>query len=186
MATMVNPTKQLTKDPVCGMQVDPAKAITVDHNGAKLYFCSQGCATKFQADPDKYLKPSQAAPPKDGATGEKTKADYTCPMHPQIIRDEPGNCPICGMTLEPMAVTLSEANPELDSMTRRLWFGIGLTIPLLAVMVSDGLPSHPIQHLLPGRSLGWACSLYSSRAPSFYGEGGLSSSVAGRPSLAVT
>jgi len=80
---------------------------------------------------------------------------YTCPMHPQIVRDEPGNCPICGMTLEPMTVTLREKTPELDRMTRRLWVGIGFTLPLLAVMVSDLLSGHPIQHLLPGRSLGW-------------------------------
>ncbi len=77
-------------------------------------------------------------------------------MHPQIIRDEPGSCPICDVALEPMTVTLTEANPELDSMTRRLWIGIVLTVPLLAVMVSNALPSRPIQHLLPGRSLGWA------------------------------
>jgi Cu+-exporting ATPase len=58
-----------------------------------------------------------------------TRTQYTCPMHPQIIRDEPGNCPICGMALEPMTVTVSEANPELDSMTRRFWIGAALTLP---------------------------------------------------------
>jgi Cu+-exporting ATPase len=84
-----------------------------------------------------------------------TRTQYTCPMHPQIIRDEPGNCPICGMTLEPMIVTVSEANPELDSMTRRFWISAALTLPLLAIMVSDFLPSHPIQGLLKGSLLGW-------------------------------
>jgi len=84
-----------------------------------------------------------------------TRTQYTCPMHPQIIRDEPGNCPICGMTLEPMTITVSEANPELDSMTRRFWIGAALTLPLLAVMVSDVMPSHPIQGLLKGSLLGW-------------------------------
>ena len=84
-----------------------------------------------------------------------THPQYTCPMHPRIVRDQPGNCLICGMTLEPTAVTVEETNPELDRMTRRLWVGIGFTLPLLAVMISDLLPSHPIQHLLPGRSLGW-------------------------------
>jgi len=76
-------------------------------------------------------------------------------MHPQIIRDEPGNCPICGMTLEPMTVIANEANPELDSMTRRFWIGTALTLPLLAIMVSDVLPGHPLQNLLRGRMLGW-------------------------------
>jgi Cu+-exporting ATPase len=84
-----------------------------------------------------------------------TKTQYTCPMHPQIIRDEPGNCPICGMTLEPMTVTGVDANPELDSMTRRFWISAALTLPLLAIMVSDFLPGHPIQELLKGSLLGW-------------------------------
>jgi Cu+-exporting ATPase len=88
-------------------------------------------------------------------TAPATRTQYTCPMHPQIIRDEPGNCPICGMTLEPMTVTVNEANPELDSMTRRFWISAALTVPLLAIMVSDFLPSHPIQGLLKGSSLGW-------------------------------
>jgi len=84
-----------------------------------------------------------------------THVQYTCPMHPQIVRDRPGNCPICGMTLEPKTVTVEETNPELDTMTQRLWIGIGFTLPLLAVMISDLLPGHPIQHLLAGRRLGW-------------------------------
>ena len=76
-------------------------------------------------------------------------------MHPQIVRDRPGSCPICGMALEPRTVTASPANPELVSMTRRLWIGAVLSLPLLAVMVSDVLPGHPLQHLLQGRLLGW-------------------------------
>ncbi len=158
MPAMVDPTKQLVQDPVCGMQVDPAKAISVDHNGEKVYFCSQGCATKFQADPDKYLQKNPTAPPKEPSKGDKAKADYTCPMHPEIVLDKPGNCPICGMALEPRDVPSDSAdshNPELVNMTRRFWVGVALTVPLLAVMVSDILPGHPIQHLLPGAWLGW-------------------------------
>jgi Cu+-exporting ATPase len=81
--------------------------------------------------------------------------EYTCPMHPQIVRDGPGTCPICGMALEPRSVPATAANPELISMTRRLWIGAALTLPLLAVMVSDVLPGHPLQRLLPGPLLGW-------------------------------
>lgn len=84
-----------------------------------------------------------------------TRTQYTCPMHPQIIRDEPGDCPICGMALEPMTITTNEANPELDSMTRRFWIGAALTLPLLAIMISDFLPGRPIQGLLKGTWLGW-------------------------------
>jgi Cu+-exporting ATPase len=195
MEMTANPTKRLLKDPVCGMQVDPARAVSVDHNGEKFYFCSPDCATRFQADPDKFIHANQEVPPNQALSGKKSKADYTCPMHPevhqprpgncpkcgmalepstaavrtsqveyscpmhpQIIRDKPGNCPICGMTLEQRDVASSAtdpSNPELVNMTRRFWIGVALTLPLLAVMVSDILPGHPIQHLLPGALLGW-------------------------------
>jgi Cu+-exporting ATPase len=83
------------------------------------------------------------------------RTEYTCPMHPQIVRDRPGNCPICGMALEPRDVVANETNPELVDMTRRFWIGVALTLPLLAVMVSDILPAYPLQHFLAGRLLGW-------------------------------
>jgi Cu+-exporting ATPase len=94
------------------------------------------------------LEPATLAPP-------VVKTEYTCPMHPEIVRDAPGACPICGMALEPREVTVEAANPELDAMTRRLWIGAALTLPLLAVMVSDLLPGRPLQTLLAGRLLGW-------------------------------
>ena len=76
-------------------------------------------------------------------------------MHAQIVRDHAGNCPICGMALEPRNVTVDAQNPELTNMTQRFWIGTGFTLPLLAIMASDPIPSHPLQHLLPGRTLGW-------------------------------
>ena len=107
------------------------------------------------------LSPKPGACPKCGMALEPTHPtpppehiEYTCPMHPQIVRDGPGSCPICGMALEPRSVTATAANPELISMTRRLWIGAALTLPLLAVMVSDVLPGHPLQHFL-GPLLGW-------------------------------
>jgi Cu+-exporting ATPase len=90
----------------------------------------------------------------DPSTGME-RTEYTCPMHPEIVRDGPGTCPICGMALEPRTVTAHAENPELAAMTRRLWVGAGLTLPLLAIMVSDFLPGHPLQQLLQGRLLGW-------------------------------
>ncbi len=75
---------------------------------------------------------------------------YTCPMHPEIVRDAPGNCPICGMALEAMSPQAEAENPELASMTRRFWVGLVLTLPLLGVMVAD-LFGHP----LAGGWLGW-------------------------------
>jgi Cu+-exporting ATPase len=84
-----------------------------------------------------------------------SRTEYTCPMHPEIERNAPGSCPICGMALEPRTVSVGDENPELVSMTRRFWVGAALTLPLLAVMVSDIFPSHPIQHLLSGGLLSW-------------------------------
>ena len=94
------------------------------------------------------LEPSTFAAP-------ATKTEYTCPMHPEIVRGGAGECPICGMALEPRTITLDEANPELDSMTRRLWTSTALTVPLLLIMLAEVLPGHPIRQVLSGRVLGW-------------------------------
>lgn len=88
-------------------------------------------------------------------TASKKKTEYTCPMHPQIVRDEPGNCPICGMALEPREVTIEEVNPELVDMTRRFWISVALTIPILALMVSEMLPGQPLQMLLGSNVVLW-------------------------------
>ncbi len=85
-----------------------------------------------------------------------SKVEYTCPMHPQIVRPGPGNCPICGMALEPRTVTATEEdNPELRDMSRRFWISVILTVPLLAVAMADMLPGMPAQHVLPAGSLPW-------------------------------
>src|SRR5687768_3137073 len=77
-------------------------------------------------------------------------------MHPQIVRDEPGSCPICSMALEPMTVTADEGpEPERIDMTRRFWIGLALTAPLLIFMIGDMLPGEPLRHLIPGRGAAW-------------------------------
>ena len=78
-----------------------------------------------------------------------TRTEWTCPMHPEIVRDAPGSCPICGMALEPRTVTLEESNPELEDMTRRFRWSALITVPILAFMVSEFLPGHPLQRALP-------------------------------------
>jgi Cu+-exporting ATPase len=95
-----------------------------------------------------------ALEPRDIA-GPSGSTEYTCPMHPQIVRDAPGSCPICGMALEPRTASAGDENPELIAMTLRFWIGVALTLPLLAVMVSDFLPGHPLYHLIPNHWLGW-------------------------------
>ena len=123
------------RDPVCGMTVDPAKAKHhAEHAGHSYVFCSARCREKFNADPARYVvsSPQGRAP---AAAGEVL---WTCPMHPQIVRKEPGNCPICGMALEPMTPTAGETeNPELRAMTRRFWAGVALSLPLLAIAMAE-------------------------------------------------
>jgi Cu+-exporting ATPase len=122
-------------DPVCGMTVDPAHAASRTFQGKTYYFCSPGCARKFEADPERYLsgavepmgQPAPAAPP-------GSKVEYVCPMHPEVVSDHPGSCPKCGMALEPGTVALDEGpNPELVDMTRRFVAGAVLTLPLVVL-----------------------------------------------------
>jgi Cu+-exporting ATPase len=139
------------KDPVCGMTVDPkTTAHHADHAGATYYFCSAGCRSKFVADPDRYLVPAAPAVSKPAAG-----TIWTCPMHPEIRQDHPGNCPICGMTLEPLTVTAeSGPSPELADMTRRFWMGLALALPVF-VLEMGGHILPIIHHLVPMRIAIW-------------------------------
>ncbi|HKR88010.1 MAG TPA: heavy metal translocating P-type ATPase [Phenylobacterium sp.] len=118
-------------DPVCGMKVDPKTTPRrAEREGRSFFFCSAGCKTKFDADPDRYLA-SQEKPP---APAAPAGAIYTCPMHPQIRQVGPGFCPICGMALEPATVTAEDGpSPELKDMTLRFWVGLVLALPVLAL-----------------------------------------------------
>jgi len=127
-------------DPVCGMTVDPAKSPhRHDHDHRTYHFCSASCRTKFAADPDKYLSKQKADPVPAGAI-------YTCPMHPQIRQIGPGNCPICGMALEPEDGTSGEDH-ELTAMSRRFWISLVLTVPVFVLEMGGHLhlwhPSTP-------------------------------------------
>jgi P-type Cu+ transporter len=125
------------RDPVCGMAVEPATAHRAEHAGIGYFFCSAGCRGKFVAEPARYLaaprgEASRIAVPEAGA------ARWTCPMHPQIVRNEPGSCPICGMALEPMTPAVGDnANPELHDMTRRLWAGFAASLPLVVIATAE-------------------------------------------------
>jgi len=128
---------ETVRDPVCGMQVDTRTA-RFRHQIAEAtyYFCSRGCLDKFRADPDRYLNPKEETPAEDAPPG----AIWTCPMHPQIRRNGPGSCPICGMALEPLEPTEEEGpNPELIDMSRRFWVSTALTAPIVFLVVAAEL-----------------------------------------------
>ena len=178
-ATTPNPeTTLLARDPVCGMKVDLATAKhRLVHGGETFAFCREGCLAKFRAEPERYLKPADAVPaaprkeeghacascalhaPSPLAAPAPHDAEYTCPMHPEIVQKGPGSCPICGMALEPKEVTAEASageTAELDDMQRRLVGSAALTIPLFLLAMSEMLPGNPVGHALGMGRVGWA------------------------------
>ncbi|MYZ49208.1 heavy metal translocating P-type ATPase [Propylenella binzhouense] len=120
-------------DPVCGMSVRlGAGKPTAEHAGKTYHFCSEGCRAKFLADPERHLSGKAPEPMPKGTL-------YTCPMHPEIVQEGPGTCPICGMALEPMGVPAEGPNPELVDFTRRLWIGAPLAFALLLLEMAGHL-----------------------------------------------
>ncbi|HEX7335032.1 MAG TPA: heavy metal translocating P-type ATPase [Pyrinomonadaceae bacterium] len=149
-------------DPVCGMTVNPDRAAgSFEYQGKTYYFCSTHCLHKFQQNPESFLNKAVTAPQPIGITRAPTPAagaakKYTCPMHPEIIRDGPGSCPICGMALEPLVASLDEEeNVELKDMSRRFWVAVVLTLPVFVLGMSDLIPGQPLQQLVPMSTLAW-------------------------------
>ena len=145
----------LERDPVCGMDVDPQRtAHHHAHGGRTFYFCSASCRASFEKDPAKYLGRtpsggmSEEVPDQSSALPGAPARTYTCPMHPEIVRDGPGSCPICGMALEPREAALDEEEaPDLRDMRRRLWIGVVLTAPLLLLEMGPhvlGMSAHAL------------------------------------------
>jgi Cu+-exporting ATPase len=141
------------------MTVDPGR--TEHHHelgGTTYHFCSAGCRTKFIANPDGYLNLPEHDPavkhPAMGALPEAAEGTvWTCPMHPEIRRNGPGTCPICGMGLEPAEPSLEEGpNPELIDMTRRFWVSAAFSVPLLVLAMGTELFGW---HLMPMRTFVW-------------------------------
>nr|WP_174512701.1 heavy metal translocating P-type ATPase [Methylocella tundrae] len=164
---------QKVTDPVCGMTVDPQTAkFRAEDAGKTYFFCSAECREKFLAEPSQFLKGGAAAPAADQPPAGTI---YTCPMHPQIRQIGPGNCPICGMTLEPV-VTTGETGPsaELTDMTRRFWIGLALAIPVFILemvghltnlhMVLGAQAASWIQLMLATPVVLWAGAPFFARA----------------------
>jgi len=157
-------------DPVCGMRVVPGRAAggSATHAGKTYHFCNPRCRTRFVEAPESFLeRPRQpaglplltigpAAAPATAAAPAAAGAEYTCPMHPEIVSDRPGACPICGMDLEPRTATLEEGpSPEFRAMARRFWTSLVLTLPVFLLGMSEMLPGRPLERLVPGRGLDW-------------------------------
>lgn len=171
-------------DPVCGMTVKVDTPHRLTHDGHDVLFCSAGCKAKFAADPERYTtapEPVSHSCCSGKSTKNETEASalgmpghhhhdhqgaataasaaaagakWTCPMHPEIVRDGPGSCPICGMALEPMMPTANAGpNPELLDMSRRFWTGLALALPVLVLEMGRHFLN--IDALVPPHINGW-------------------------------
>ncbi len=159
------------KDPVCGMIVQEDAKHRCDYLGVTYRFCSERCETKFESDPEMYLSATDEQSSLNGSA-----AQYTCPMHPEVVTSAPGNCPKCGMALEPMTPSLDEDDSELKDMTRRFWFAGFLTLPLLVIVMGDMLPGNLFSRLLSPEYRIWLELLLASpvclwSAKPFYEKG---------------
>ncbi|NCP82845.1 MAG: YHS domain-containing protein, partial [Rhodoferax sp.] len=138
-----SPKTTLT-DPVCGMTVTASSPHTLQHQNRPYYFCSANCQGKFATNPAQYL--SDTKTPASVASAEPAEVSpgtlYTCPMHPEVQQEHPGNCPKCGMTLEPMLPSLAEEDhTELHDFQRRFWW----TLPLTLVVFVLAMAGHRLQ-----------------------------------------
>jgi Cu+-exporting ATPase len=157
---------QAVKDPVCGMDVVPGDAAggSAEHAGTTYWFCNPGCREKFVANPARYLetRTSAAGGPPAGRSQADTRI-YTCPMHPEVRQVGPGNCPKCGMALEPLEVTSADEGPsaELVDMSRRFWVSLALTLPIFVLATVEMVAPTLAAALSPTASL-WTQLLLSA------------------------
>jgi len=145
-------------DPVCGMQVTKSSLHNSLFEQNQYYFCSKDCKTKFDNSPFNFIEDSSSAE----HLNDRREGNYTCPMHPEIVQDEPGSCPICGMALEPVDVSTDAENVELDDMNRRFKWSVLLASPVfILAMVADLVP-HWLPDVLTMQSVQWIQFLLGS------------------------
>lgn len=144
-------------DPVCGMSVMVDADTPRSRYGSETYyFCSQKCKGKFDSSPESVLSSEEETSAANSASSS-TSGRYTCPMHPEIIRSEPGSCPICGMALEPMDMpTKNDApNPEIRDFKKRFWLGAALTVPLIVLTMGPFVGLGFIREMIGERVTLW-------------------------------
>ena len=136
------PSSESLKDPVCGMPVTAQSEHHAEHGGKPYYFCSAKCLSKFAEVPARYAGGDAASAPAE-TVPQAPGTIFTCPMHPEIRQDQPGTCPKCGMTLEPVMPSLAdEENPELIDFTRRFSWTLPFSVAVMVLAMA-------------GHSLGW-------------------------------
>ncbi|KKM03913.1 hypothetical protein LCGC14_1769640, partial [marine sediment metagenome] len=156
---------RVVKDLVCGMTVSvQPEGRSFEYKGETYFFCSSSCAVKFKADPEQYLHRAEESEKSDSnlhapvskLPSQSYSESYTCPMHPEIVQDGPGDCPICGMDLEPKVITSDQKpDPELANMTRRLYISACFSLPVFFIAMSDMIPGKPLQQQISVKFLTW-------------------------------
>ena len=149
-----NHTDKLNKnteiDPVCGMSVEITTERKWEYKNKTYYFCSDKCLQKFSNNPEQYLNKS-----KEKITSQ-VDAIYTCPMHPEIKQKGPGSCPICGMALEPLEMTLDDGpNHELIDMSKRFYWSLLFTAPLVLLAMLEMIPGLNLHSIFKNISMNW-------------------------------
>jgi Cu+-exporting ATPase len=143
------PSGPIQIDPVCGMKVSAASAHVAEYQRQRYLFCSSNCRSRFLNNPAHFTTPGATEAAPSGTL-------YTCPMHPQIRRNAPDNCPICGMALEPLNPTMGgEGSAELRDMKRRFWSGTVLSVPLVTWEMAAHLPGMSLHHYLSPQLAVW-------------------------------
>ncbi len=157
------------KDLVCGMDITKSTAAqSYAYEDKEYFFCSERCVERFKNDPARFLpvKTNSEATQKRRGTDTGTmvaETTYTCPMHPEIVSAKAGDCPKCGMRLEPKYVSLQEETAgELEQMKSRFWVCLFFTIPLVTVSMSEMVFSMKLHGLIPGSVMVWLQLLLAS------------------------
>lgn len=140
---------ELSRDPVCGMDLNVRQTdLQSEYRGRKFFFCAPSCRDRFILDPEKYL-PDSSAETSPSTQEAAPGTQFTCPMHPAVVQNGPGICPICGMALEPVnPLEMQEENPELKDMTRRFWIALSFSLPALLMAMVEMLPQRPVSRLI--------------------------------------
>lgn len=149
----------MARDPVCGMEVDESTGLSAERRGRTVYFCSERCRKKFLEHPEGEVSGGKA--PDGGGTSsageheETGAALYTCPMHPEVEQETPGDCPTCGMALEPKEPGGADEDSELKDMSRRFRVALALTVPVFILAMGGMIPGDPIGRVLDVRLTRW-------------------------------